>query len=237
MPLIRRTFPVGALGCNCTILACPDTRQALVIDPGDEADAILADLARDGLTAVKLLHTHAHFDHVMGTAEVAAATGAEVILHRDDRWLYDRTLMQIEAFGGFRRLDGRPWQPPPPPTRELAGDEALGFGRREARALHTPGHTPGSTCFYVEEAGAEGRSGAAEAAGEPPLLLAGDTLFAGSIGRTDLWGGSLETIRRSIRERLFALPDETVVIPGHGPPTTIGAERASNPFVGTAHFS
>lgn len=224
MALIRRTFPVGALGCNCTILACPDTREAVVIDPGDDADVILADLARDGLTAVKLLHTHAHFDHVMGTADVAAATGAEVILHREDRWLYDHTLMQIETFG-LRPPAGHPWHPPPPPTRELAGDEALPFGHREARALHTPGHTPGSTCFYVERPA------------EAPLLLAGDTLFAGSIGRTDLWGGSLETIRRSIRERLFALPDETVVIPGHGRSTTIGAERASNPFVGTAHFS
>lgn len=218
MPLIRRTFPVGALGCNCTILACPDTRQALVIDPGDDAADILADLARDGLTAVKLLHTHAHFDHVMGTADVAAATGAEVLLHRDDRWLYDHTLMQIEAFG-VRRRDGQAWRPPPPPTRELAGDEVLPFGRREARAVHTPGHTPGSTCFYVEHAS------------ETPLLLAGDTLFKQSIGRTDLWGGSLETIRRSIRERLFALPDDTLVIPGHGPPTTIAAERESNPFV------
>jgi glyoxylase-like metal-dependent hydrolase (beta-lactamase superfamily II) len=218
MPLLRRTFPVGALGCNCTILACPDTRQALVIDPGDDAADILADLARDGLTAVKLLHTHAHFDHVMGTADVAAATGAEVLLHRDDRWLYDHTLMQIEAFG-VRRRDGQAWHPPPPPTRELMGDEVLTFGRREARAVHTPGHTPGSTCFYVE------------AASETPLLLAGDTLFKQSIGRTDLWGGSLETIRQSIRERLFALPDDTLVIPGHGPPTTIAAERESNPFV------
>ncbi|HXU62333.1 MAG TPA: MBL fold metallo-hydrolase [Polyangia bacterium] len=218
MPLIRRTFPVGALGCNCTIVACPDTRQALVIDPGDDAADILADLARDGLTAVKLLHTHAHFDHVMGTADVAAATGAEVLLHRDDRWLYDRTLMQIEMFG-IRRSDGQPWHPPPEPTRELTGDEVLTFGRREARAVHTPGHTPGSTCFYVE------------GASETPLLLAGDTLFKQSIGRTDLWGGSLETIRQSIRERLFALPDDTLVIPGHGPPTTIAAERESNPFL------
>jgi len=218
MPLFRRTFPVGALGCNCTILGCPDTRQAVVIDPGDDAADILADLAREGLTAVKLLHTHAHFDHVMGTADVAAATGAEVLLHRDDRWLYDHTSMQIEAFG-VRRPDGQPWRPPPPPTRELAGDEVLTFGRREARAVHTPGHTPGSTCFYVERAS------------ETPLLLAGDTLFKQSIGRTDLWGGSLETIRRSIRERLFALPDDTLVIPGHGPPTTIAAERESNPFL------
>lgn len=219
MPLIRRTFPVGALGCNCTIVACPETREALVIDPGDDAADILTDLQRDGLTAVKLLHTHAHFDHVMGTADVAAATGAEVLLHRDDRWLYDRTLMQIETFG-VRRNDGQPWHPPPPPTRELTGDEVLTFGRREARAVHTPGHTPGSTCFYVE------------GASETPLLLAGDTLFARSIGRTDLWGGSLETIRRSIRERLFTLPDDTLVIPGHGAPTTIAAERETNPFVG-----
>ena len=224
MTLIRRTFPVGALGCNCSIIACPDTRQALVIDPGDDAADILADLARDGLTAVSLLHTHAHFDHVMGTADVAAATGAEVLLHREDRWLYDRTLMQIEMFG-VRRTDGHPWRPPPAPTRELTGDEVVAFGRREARAIHTPGHTPGSTCFFVESAT------------EKPLLLAGDTLFKGSIGRTDLWGGSLPTIRESIRQRLFTLPDDTLVIPGHGPPTTIAAERESNPFVGTAHFS
>lgn len=224
MPLFRRTFPVGALGCNCTIVGCPETRQALVVDPGDDAPEILADLAREGLSAVMLVHTHAHFDHVMGTAAVAAATGAQVLLHRDDRWLYDRTLMQIEAFG-VRRRDGQDWQPPPAPSRELAGGEALSFGRREARAIHTPGHTPGSTCFYLE------------APGETPLLLAGDTLFAGSIGRTDLWGGSLPTIRQSIRERLFTLPDQTTVIPGHGPPTTIAAERESNPFVGAAHFS
>ena len=218
MPLIRRTFPVGALGCNCTILACPDTRQAVVVDPGDDAPEILAGLARDGLTAVMLLHTHAHFDHVMGTAEVAAATRAEVLLHHDDRWLYDNTAMQIEMFG-VRRSDRQPWHPPPPPTRELEGGEVLAFGKREARTLHTPGHTPGSTCFYLE------------AAGEVPLLLAGDTLFAGSIGRTDLWGGSLPDIRRSIRERLFTLPETTLVIPGHGPATTIGEERAENPFV------
>ncbi len=226
MPLIRRTFPVGALGCNCSIIACPDTRQALVIDPGDDAADILADLARDGLTAVSLLHTHAHFDHVMGTADVAAATGAEVLLHRDDRWLYDRTLMQIEMFG-VRLADGQPWHPPPPPTRELTGDEAVAFGRREARVLHTPGHTPGSTCFFVEARSQDG----SQDREEQPLLLAGDTLFAGSIGRTDLWGGSLPTIRESIRQRLFTLPDDTLVIPGHGPPTTIAAERESNPFV------
>ncbi len=219
MALLRQSFPVGALGCNCTIVACPETREALVVDPGDDGPEILAALARDGLTAVRIVHTHAHFDHVMATAEVATATGADVLLHRDDRWLYDNAIMQTRAFG-IERTDGRPWTAPPPPTLELAGDEAIAFGRREARALHTPGHTPGSVCFFVE------------LGGETPLLFAGDTLFKGSIGRTDLWGGSLPTIKASIRDRLLTLPDDTVVVPGHGPETTVGAERESNPFIG-----
>jgi hydroxyacylglutathione hydrolase len=217
--LVRQTFPVGALGCNCTFVSCPETREALVIDPGDEAPEILAALARAGLTAVKLVHTHAHFDHLMATGEVAARTGADVILHADDRWLYDHAVMQTEAFG-IGRADGKPWLPPPAPTRELRGDEAITFGRREARALHTPGHTPGSICLFFEQAA------------KTPILFAGDTLFAGSIGRTDLWGGSLPAIRRSIRERLLTLPDETLVIPGHGPETTVLREREENPYVG-----
>jgi hydroxyacylglutathione hydrolase len=214
--LIRRSFSVGPLGCNCTIVACPETREALVIDPGDEAPRVLDALAAEGMTAVKIVHTHAHFDHIMGTGEVAARTGAEILLHRDDRWLYDNAPMQLTLFGLGRPGDAAP----PPPTRELAGDEALGFGRREARALHTPGHTPGSLCLYLEREG------------ERPLLFAGDTLFRRSIGRTDLWGGSAEAIGRSIRERLLTLPDDTVVVPGHGPETTIVAEREDNPYVG-----
>jgi glyoxylase-like metal-dependent hydrolase (beta-lactamase superfamily II) len=219
MALLRQTFPVGALGCNCTILACPETREAVVIDPGDDAPDILAALARDGLTAVRIFHTHAHFDHVMATADVAAATGADILLHRDDRWLYDNAIMQTRAFG-IQPPPGRTWTPPPPPTQELAGNEAIGFGRREGRALHTPGHTPGSICLYVE------------GVGEAPLLFAGDTLFRGSIGRTDLWGGSLPAIKASIRDRLLTLPDATVVVAGHGPDTTVAAEREDNPFVG-----
>jgi glyoxylase-like metal-dependent hydrolase (beta-lactamase superfamily II) len=213
MNLLRESFPVGALGCNCTIVACPETRQALVIDPGDQADDILAALARLGVVAVKLVHTHAHLDHVLGTGAVAARTGAEILLHKDDRWLYDNVDMQARLFGW--RADA-----PPPPNRELTGDEALTFGRREARALHTPGHTPGSLCLYLEHQG------------EVPLLFAGDTLFKGSVGRTDLWGGSFEQIHSSIRDRLFSLPEQTIVIPGHGPETTIAAEREENPFVG-----
>lgn len=216
MALFRRTFPVGALGCNCTIVSCPDTAEALVIDPGDQAAEILGLLAREGLRAVKVVHTHAHFDHLLGTGEVAAATGADTLLHRDDRWLWDNALMQAQLFG----LARPGVRPPPPPTHELLGDEAVAFGRREARALHTPGHTPGSICLYLEKTG------------EQPILFAGDTLFQGSIGRTDLWGGSMDAITKSIRERLLTLPDDTLVIPGHGPETTVLAEREDNPFVG-----
>ena len=216
MPLLRQTFPVGALGCNCTIISCPDTKEALVIDPGDEAPAILDALAADGLRAVKIVHTHAHFDHVMATGDVAARTGADVLLHKDDRWLYDNAIMQTQMFGLARPGD----RPPPAPTHELAGDEAIAFGRREVRALHTPGHTPGSLCLYFEETGGT------------PLLFAGDTLFKGSVGRTDLWGGSLPAITHSIRDRLLTLPDATLVIPGHGPETTVAGEREDNPFVG-----
>jgi glyoxylase-like metal-dependent hydrolase (beta-lactamase superfamily II) len=216
MPLVRETFPVGALGCNCTIVSCPETREALVIDPGDEAPEILAALARSGLRAVKIVHTHAHFDHVMATGDVAAGTGADVLLHRDDRWLYDNALMQATMFGLVRPGD----RPPPVPTVELGGDAVISFGRHEVRAIHTPGHTPGSICLYFEESG------------QTPLLFAGDTLFRGSIGRTDLWGGSLPAIKHSIRDRLLTLPEPTLVIPGHGAETSVGAERENNPFVG-----
>jgi len=213
MSLLRVSFPVGQLGCNCTIVACPETHQGLVIDPGDEAPRILKELAGLGVTAVALVHTHAHFDHVMADGELSRSTGAEILIHRDDRWLYDNVEMQAGVFG---------LRAPPPvkPTRELAGGEVIPFGHREARTLHTPGHTPGSMCVYLEPPG------------ERPLLFSGDTLFAGSIGRTDLWGGSMEQLRQSIQGPLFALPEETVVIPGHGPLTTIAAEREDNPFVG-----
>ena len=152
MPLDRITFPVGALGCNCTIVSCPETKEALVIDPGDEAPEILAALARAGLRAVKIVHTHAHFDHVMATGEVAAGTGADVLLHHDDRWLYDNAAMQMAMFGLARRRRAVR-DDPPPPTLELRGDEAIAFGRHEVRAIHTPGHTPGSICLYFEESG------------------------------------------------------------------------------------
>lgn len=215
MPLIRESFPVGLLGCNCSIIADPDSKQAIVVDPGDQAPDILARLERLGVQAVKLIHTHAHFDHVLGTAAVAEQTGAEVLLHAGDRWLYDNVELQARTFG-------IPWTPKAmaPLTRELGDGDVLSFGNREARVLHTPGHTPGSLCFFVERTG------------ETPLLFSGDTLFRRSIGRTDLWGGSAEQLLASIRDQLLSLPDDTIVVPGHGAPTTIGAEREGNPYVG-----
>jgi hydroxyacylglutathione hydrolase len=221
MPLLRTSFRVGALGCTCTILACTETKEALVVDPGDEAPRILGELTAQGLTAVRLVHTHAHFDHVLGTAEVARLTGAEASLHKADRLLYDHVPDQLKAFGMSPPGDmGQPGAAGVQ-LRELLGGETLAFGRHEARVLHTPGHTPGSICVLVE------------APAERPLLFAGDTLFAGSIGRTDLWGGDFEGIVNSIRGPLFSLPEETLVIPGHGPETTLGLERAANPGVGT----
>lgn len=211
--LVHETFAVGRLGCNCTVAVCGATGEALVVDPGDDADRIRGVLKRLGARVVKVAHTHAHLDHVLASHEIAAATAAEVLLHPGDRWLWDHVPEQGALFGW-------PVEALAAPTGVLADEQMLAFGRREAEVLHTPGHTPGSTCFLL-------RPGAG-----PPILLSGDTLFRESVGRTDLWGTSFAELARSIRERLFTLPDEIVVIPGHGAPTTIGHERQENRFVG-----
>ncbi|MGH9317837.1 MAG: MBL fold metallo-hydrolase [Thermoanaerobaculia bacterium] len=203
------TFPVGPLQCNCSILADEETREAIVVDPGDEAGRILKLLAEARLRVVALLHTHAHLDHVTGTREVALATGAPIRLHPADRPLYDALPEQAAFFGLSAEIPKTPGAP-------LSHDEAIAFGRFQIRTIHTPGHTPGSTCFLLT--------------GDSPLLLSGDTLFHRSIGRTDLWGGDSGLILSSIRERLFGLPGDTPVICGHGPGTTIGEERRLNPF-------
>jgi hydroxyacylglutathione hydrolase len=213
MPLVHETFPVGRLACNCTVAVCSDTGEAIVVDPGDDADQIRAVLARLGASVVKVVHSHAHLDHVLASQEIARPTEAEVLLHPNDRWLWDHVPMQASLFG---------WSVAPlePPTGVLTDGQRLSFGRREAEVLHTPGHTPGSVCFLLAPPD------------ERPILLSGDTLFRESVGRTDLWGTSFEELTQSIRERLFDLPGDTAVIPGHGPPTTIGHERVENPFVG-----
>ena len=205
-----RTLTVGPVACKCSIVACPDTGEAAVVDPGGNADEILAEVAAMGVTVKLLLHTHAHFDHILATAEVAAATGASIYLHEQDREMYENLPAQGRAFGFSAAR-------PPEPSHWLVGGERIAIGNLSAEVIHTPGHTRGSVGYYFVS--------------PSPLLLAGDTLFADSVGRTDLPGGSFEQLAASIRDKLYALPGETRVIPGHGPETTIAWEREHNPFV------
>lgn len=224
--LIHEILPVGMLQCNCSILGDPETREAIVIDPGDEVDRILAVIAKYDLKVRAILNTHAHIDHVGGLRKLHEATGAPVFMHREDLELYRRLDIQAQWLGVR-----------PPAMTEvdqfLREGDTVRWGGYEARVLHTPGHTPGSISLYLpfEEAAGQRMAGKAGAAGEAPWLFAGDTLFAGSIGRTDLWGGSMPAILNSIREKVLALPDETIVFPGHGPETTVGEERETNPFL------
>jgi hydroxyacylglutathione hydrolase len=207
-PIIE-TFPVGPLQCNCSVLVDETTREAVVIDPGDEPERVLEVLESAKVRPVALLHTHAHFDHVGGTRAVAEASGAPIRLHPADLPLYEALPDQAAFFG---LSAGRPRALDAP----LSDGEVIPFGRFALRAIHTPGHTPGSTCFELQ--------------GDAPLLFSGDTLFRRSIGRTDLWGGDTDAILASIRQKLFRLPGDLPVVCGHGPGTTIGEEKRSNPF-------
>lgn len=205
-------FPVAPLGCNCVIVGDLERGEAIVCDPGGEADKILARLAAKGLRCVAIVHTHAHFDHCGATGLVQAATSAPTMLHEGDLFLYNDLQMQLDAFGV-------PMKAPklPEVDRFLTDQDSVHAGDVEAGVVHTPGHTPGSLCFLVQ--------------GDTPVLLAGDTLFRGGIGRTDLWGGDSRLILKSIEQRLMTLPDDTLVITGHGPVTRIGDERRHNPFL------
>ena len=207
--MIRETFPVGVLGCNCTILGDEVSRDAIVIDPGDEIPRILIALARHQLSVRQIVVTHAHIDHIAGALSLKQITGAPVLYNHADLPLVammDQQAQWIQAAPPEVR----------PPDHSPADTEKLNVRGIEAEVIHTPGHTPGSLCLYVPE---------------QHLLLAGDTLFAGSVGRTDLPGGDAATLIESIQDRLLPLPGKTVVVPGHGPATTIAIERATNPFL------
>jgi hydroxyacylglutathione hydrolase len=207
--MLIRVLTVGPLGANCVILADERSHEAVVVDPGDDADEILQALAKDELKVVAILLTHAHIDHVGAAARLARVTGAPTYLHASDTPLLDKLELQARAIG----------LPGPEEMRidhALADGQRLSFGSHTLVVLHTPGHSPGSVAFLVEKEG---------------LCLTGDTLFAGGIGRTDLWFGDPVAITQSIRQRLYTLPEATKVIPGHGPSTTIARERATNPFV------
>jgi hydroxyacylglutathione hydrolase len=213
---VIETFPVGPLQCNCAILADPTTRDAIVLDPGDEPDRILDTLSGAGLKPVALVHTHAHFDHVGCSALLKRVTGAPILMHADDRPLYTNLTEQAKSFG--ITLDK-----PGIVDRTLVHGDRVECGSGALYVLHTPGHTPGSLSFRME-------------GDEEDVLFSGDTLFRRSIGRTDLWGGSMEQILASIRQELLTLPGGLRVIPGHGPETTIADEGRRNPFVGDPAF-
>jgi hydroxyacylglutathione hydrolase len=218
--LIHEVVPVGLLQCNCSILGDRTTHDAIVVDPGDEVDRILAIIARHKLKLRAIVSTHTHIDHVGGLAALHRATQAPVLIHDADLGLYRSLDLQA-------RWLGIP-TPETLPLRDFVKEgDVLPWGGFLARVLHTPGHTPGSISLVVESAVNPEQP-------HPPQerrLIAGDTLFQGSIGRTDLPGGSYPQIIRSIQEKLLTLPDEIVVYPGHGQTTTIGSERAQNPFL------
>jgi glyoxylase-like metal-dependent hydrolase (beta-lactamase superfamily II) len=207
--MIHKIFPVGPLQCNCSVIGDEKSHQAMVIDPGDQIEGILEILRQEKLTLKQIVITHAHIDHVGGAMKLKAATGAPILMNQNDYALLKMLDMQA-AWVGMR------------PPGDVQVDEAVGQGRVlkvgeiSSSVIHTPGHTEGSICLYFPE---------------EKKLIAGDTLFAGSIGRTDLPGGSMDKIMRSLHTQVLALPDETEVVPGHGPVTTIGEERETNLFL------
>ena len=205
--MIHQAVAVGPLQCNCHILADKASKEAVIVDPGDDADDILRRVK--GFKVLALLHTHCHFDHMTATRKVAEATGAEILIHKSDKALYDALAAQYELFRMGRTPDD-----PLPVKRFLKDGDRIDFGKEALSVLYTPGHTQGSCCFHSEG-----------------FLLSGDTLFCRSIGRTDLPGGNAEQEAESIRTKLYTLDPETVVYPGHGPETKIEEERAENPFV------
>ena len=212
--MILQSAAVGPFFKNGYVVGCERTRQAVFIDPGDEVEQLLAFIAAERLQVSHILLTHAHVDHVSGVAEAKRALHAPIFLHKDDLFLYQNAVRTGMMFG-------LTVEEPPPVDTYYDGEGRIVFGDYEVRVIRTPGHCPGGVCLALSRAG--------DAAA--PHLFVGDTLFAGSIGRTDLPGGDYDTLMKSITERLLTFPDDAIVYSGHGPETTIGQEKRTNPFV------
>jgi glyoxylase-like metal-dependent hydrolase (beta-lactamase superfamily II) len=205
--LIIKTLAVGPIQANCFILGCERTKQAVVIDPGDEADKILLSLAESNLTVKYIINTHGHFDHVGANRRLKEATGADILIHAGDAPMLAHLPAAAMAFG-LRVEDS------PPADRTVADGETITFGDITLTVIHTPGHSPGGIALFTDK-----------------VAFVGDSLFYGSIGRTDFPGGEYNTLISSIKNRLFPLGDDVVIYTGHGPATTIGQERRINPFL------
>ena len=206
MNMVRKSFPVGPLQCNCTVMGDTDAGIGYVFDPGGDAAMIMATVEELGLRIVGIIHTHAHLDHILAAGEIRKQTGAPVWLHRSDKNLWDSLEQQC-------RMWGVPYSPIGDPDHWIEDEQDLECG---GNCIHTPGHTPGSTSFYFEDSS---------------LLIAGDTLFMGSVGRTDFPGGDAGQLKKSIQQRIYCLDESAAVVPGHGPETSIGQEMRFNAFV------
>jgi glyoxylase-like metal-dependent hydrolase (beta-lactamase superfamily II) len=207
--MIFEILPVGPLAANCFILGCEETREGVVVDAGADADRIIESIERHGLRITHIINTHGHFDHVGGNAAVREKTGARLLVHEGDAHLLSRALEVAARFGVWGENS-------PPPDSFLEDGLVIPFGKLKLTVIHTPGHSPGGCCLYIADEG---------------VLISGDTLFAEGVGRTDFPGCSHEQLVASIRSRLFVLPDDTKVYPGHGPATSIGHEKRYNPYI------